>query len=102
MTGSTLQLLSFAAPSDREEQKERAERQMQRDRWRANEMVTDRVEHNAVEWSSTKLDLDSLAPEDMWDVVGTRFKKIWRRFFFSFGQAQRSHTAYEPLWVDRA
>lgn len=63
MTGSTLQLLSFAAPSDREEQKKRAERQMQRDRWRANEMVTDRVEHNAVEWSSTKLDLDSLAPQ---------------------------------------
>lgn len=30
---------------------------MQRDRWRVTEMATDRVEHNAVKWNSTKLSI---------------------------------------------
>lgn len=49
-------------------------------------MATDRVEHNAVKWSGTKLLIWILWHFLYVGSVGTKFKKIWSRLLFSFGE----------------
>ena len=84
--------LSRLNPRERNRERERG-RQMQRDRWRATEMATDRVEHSAVKWSST---------ETWFECVGTSsvcWKQIWSRFLFLFGGKKRNAPSGEGLII---